>query len=165
MTRYSEEFKASVVQKMMPPNNVPVAQLARETGITETTLYTWRKKVRAQGVPVPGDGQNPEQWRSEDKFAAVLETAAMNETELSEYCRKKGLYPEQIAQWKNACLTANGQAAEQRKLAAEGRKQDRKKIKDLERELKRKDKALAETAALLVLTKKARAIWGENEDD
>ena len=165
MARYSEEFKASVVQKMMPPNNVPVAQLARETGITEATLYTWRKKIRAQGVPVPGDGQNPEQWRSEDKFSAVLETVVMNEAELSEYCRKNGLYPEQIAQWKSACLTANAEAVEQRKQAAEEHKQDKKKIKTLERELNRKDKALAETAALLVLAKKARAIWGEHEDD
>ena len=108
---------------------------------------------------------NPEQWRSEDKFAVVLETAVFNETELSEYCRKKGLFPEQVAQWKQACLTANAEAAEQRKQLAEERKQDKKKIKVLEHELNRKDKALAETAALLVLAKKARAIWGEREDD
>ncbi|WP_201772806.1 hypothetical protein [Endozoicomonas numazuensis] len=89
----------------------------------------------------------------------------VKETELSEYCRKKGLFPEQIAQWETACLTANAEAAEQRKLLAEERKQDKKIIKNLERELNRKDKALAETAALLVLAKKARAIWGEREDD
>ena len=160
MARYSEELKASVIQRMMPPNNVPIAQLVKETGITDATLYTWRKKMRAQGVPVPGDGQNPEQWRSEDKFAVVLETAALNETELSEYCRKKGLFPEQVAQWKQACLTANAEAVEQRKQLAEERKLDKKKIKSLVRELNRKEKALAETAALLVLAKKARAIWG-----
>lgn len=165
MARYSEELKASVIQRMMPPNNVPIAELVRDTGISDATLYTWRKKARAQGVPVPGDGQNPEQWRSEDKFAAVLETAALNETELSEYCRKKGLFPEQIAQWREACLTANAEAVEQRKQLAEERKEDKKKIKVLERELNRKDKALAETAALLVLAKKARAIWGEGEED
>ena len=165
MARYSEELKASVIQRMMPPNNVPIAQLVKETGITDATLYTWRKKMRAQGVPVPGDGQNPEQWRSEDKFAVFLETAALNETELSEYCRKKGLFPEQVAQWKQACLTANAEAVEQRKQLAEERKLDKKKIKSLERELNRKEKALAETAALLVLAKKARAIWGEREDD
>ena len=102
MTRYSNELKASVLQKMMPPQNIPIAQLAQETGITETTLYAWRKKAKSQGVPVPGDGQNPEQWRSEDKFAVVLETAALNETELAEYCRKKGLYPEQVEQWKSS---------------------------------------------------------------
>ena len=65
MARYSEELKASIIQRMMPPNNVPVAQLVHETGITDATLYTWRKQARSQGVPVPGDGQNPEQWRSE----------------------------------------------------------------------------------------------------
>lgn len=165
MTRYSKELKASVVQKMMPPQNIPIAQLAQETGITETTLYAWRKQAKSQGVPVPGDGQNPEQWRSEDKFAVVLETAALNETELAEYCRKKGLYPEQVEQWRSSCMQANADVADRRKALADERKSDKKQIKALQRELKRKDKALAETAALLVLSKKARAIWGEHEDD
>lgn len=165
MTRYSEELKASIIAKMMPPNNVTIAQLSQETGITDATLYTWRKQARANGVPVPGDGKNPEQWRSEDKFAVVLETAALNETELSEYCRKKGLYPEQVSAWRTACMNANAQAAEQRRLLGEERKQDKKTIKTLERELNRKEKALAEAAALLVLSKKTRAIWGEPEEE
>ena len=93
----------------------------------------------------------------------MLETAALNKTELSEYCRKKGLFPEQIAQWKTACFIANTEAAERRKKLAEERKQDKKTIKRLERELNRKNKALAETAALLVLAKKARTIWGEHK--
>jgi len=69
-----------------------VSALARETGITEQTLYAWRRQMKAQGVPVPGDGKNPEAWSSEDKFAVVLETAPLNEAELAEYCRRKGLY-------------------------------------------------------------------------
>lgn len=63
MARYSEEFKESIIQKMMPPNNVPVSQLVRETGISDVTLYTWRKKAVSKGVPVPGDGKNPDQWQ------------------------------------------------------------------------------------------------------
>ena len=149
----------------MPPFNMPVRRLAEETGITNSTLYTWRKDALAQGVPVSGKGNNPNKWRSEDKFAVVLETATLNETELSEYCRKKGLYPEQVADWKTTCVRANNKAIDQQKAITEERKQDKKKIKNLTRELMRKDKALAETAALLVLTKKARAIWGEPEDD
>ena len=160
MTRYSNELKASVIQKMMPPQNVPIAQLAQETGITEATLYAWRKQAKSQGVPVPGDGQNPEQWRSEDKFAVVLETAALNETELAEYCRKKGLYPGQVEQWKSTCLQANANETEHRKTLSDERKSDKKQIMVLQQELNRKDKALAETSALLVLSKKARAIWG-----
>ncbi|MCV6589741.1 MAG: transposase [Marinobacterium sp.] len=61
MARYSVELKDSVIQKMMPPHNIPVTQLERETGISNVTLYTWRKQVREQRALVPGDGKNPEQ--------------------------------------------------------------------------------------------------------
>lgn len=101
-----------------------------------------------------------------EKFAILIETASMNEQELAEYCRSKGLYPEQIKEWKKAAVTAN--EAEDKKLSKKERKERNKekhKIKKLERELKRKEKALAETAALLVLKKKADAIWGEDEED
>lgn len=169
MTRYSDEFKASVIQKMMPPNNVAVSQLVRETGISDVTLYTWRRKALSQGVPVPGDGKKPDQWTPDNPLAVIIETAPLNAVELAEYCRKKGLFAEQIQQWKDAFVSSrsvqpNHQNRQQKKLSDEHRN-DKKNIKKRERELKRKDKALAETAALLVLTKKAQEIWGEPEDD
>ena len=114
---------------------------------------------------MPADGKNPEKWSSEDKFAIVLETASLNEAELSQYCRQKGLYAEQIASWRKACLQANADSAAQAKAHREQAKKDRKQIKQLERELNRKEKALAEAAALLVLQKKAQAIWGDAEDE
>ncbi len=163
--RYSLERKESVIQKMKPPHNIPISQLAKETGISDVTLYNWRKQARVKGVAVPADGKNPEKWSSEDKFAIVLEAASLNEAELAEYCRQKGLYVEQIAAWRITCLNANADCATQNKAQQEQSKKDRKQIKNLERELHRKDKALAETAALLVLQKKARAIWGEPEDE
>ena len=89
----------------------------------------------------------------------------MNEAELAEYCRRKGLYVEQIAAWRKACLQANSNRAAQAKEQREQGKKDRKQIKKLERELHRKEKALAEAAALLVLQKKAQTIWGEAEDE
>ncbi len=165
MSRYSKERKDAVIQKMMPPLNTPISQLIKETGISDATLYTWRKQARKQGLTVPGDGKNPEDWSSEDKFAVVLETATLNEAELAEYCRKKGLYVEQIAAWKASCLSANKNQAQQKKQLQEQRSQDKKKIRQLEKELVRKEKALAETAALLVLRKKADAIWGDDQDD
>lgn len=150
---------------MMPPQNRTVAELARDTGITEATLYTWRRQAKATGVPVPGDGKNPTAWSSEDKFAVVLETAAMNAAELAEYCRRKGLFIEQIALWKEACCQANAQADELPVRTQAQAKQDKKRIRQLEKELARKEKALAEAAALLVLRKKLQAIWGTSEDD
>jgi len=165
MNRYSAERKESVIQKMMPPHNIPIPQLAKESGISDVTLYNWRKQARVEGIAVPADGKNPEKWSSEDKFAIVLEAASLNEAELAEYCRQKGLYVEQIAAWRKACLQANANSAAQTKAEQKQVRKDRNKIKKLERELHRKDKALAETAALLVLQKKAQAIWGDGEDE
>ena len=165
MNRYSAERKESVIQKMMPPHNTPIPELAAETGISDVTLYTWRKQARVEGIAVPADGKNPEKWSSEDKFAIVLEAASLNEAELAEYCRRKGLYVEQIAAWRKACLQANANSVAQAKAQREQTRKDRKQIKKLEHELHRKEKALAEAAALLVLQKKAQAIWGDGEDE
>ncbi len=162
MRQYSEELKSSIIAKMLPPNNIQVSDLARETGIPKDTLYYWRiKHQQSNGngaaKPVPTGNLS-----SSEKFSVVMETASLNEVELSEYCRRKGLYPEQISAWRDTCQQAN---------AVVSPRVDRtrltiltKQIKQLEAELHRKDKALAETAALLVLKKKVRAIWGEPED-
>ena len=114
---------------------------------------------------MPGDGKNPENWSTEDKFAVVLETAAFNEAELAEYCRMKGLYTEQVAAWKENCTQANTTAAHRGKVAKDLTRQARREIKELKRDLRKKEKALAETAAILVLRKKASAIWGMEEDE
>src|SRR5680860_1815858 len=82
---------------MMPPRNTSIPKLAEETGISDATLYNWRKQARLEGFAVLADGKNSEQWSSADKFVVVLEAASMNEAQLGEYCREKGLYPEQIA--------------------------------------------------------------------
>jgi transposase-like protein len=150
---------------MLPPNNKTIKELAQEEGISEVTLYNWRKAARAEGRLMPDGDRTPAGWSAADKFAAVVETAALNEAELSAYCRQKGLYPEQIRQWREACEQANDWDRTQNQRLKETRKADERRIKELERELRQKEKALAETAALLVLRKKAQAIWGEVEDD
>jgi transposase len=113
MKACSAERKEALVRRMMAPENALVSALARETGITEQTLCTWRRQAKGQGLAVPGDGKNPEGWSSEDKFAVVLETAPLSAAELAKYCRRKGLYLEQIAAWRAVCRSANANAAEQ----------------------------------------------------
>jgi transposase len=163
--RYTKEMKESIVKRMMPPNNEAISRISEETGITETTLYKWRKEARAAGNATPGDGQGSEQWSSEDKFLIVMETYAMNEAELAEYCRKKGLYKEQIEAWRDTCLNANGREFNQTKQLNQELKEEKKRAKTLEKDLRKKEKALAEAAALLLLRKKAQAIWGDQEDE
>jgi len=163
--RYSEEFKEAIIKKMMPPNPVSVSKLSRDTGVSDVTLYKWRKYYRNQGVAVPSNKKNSEDWTAEDKLAVVIETAAFNEIQLSEYCRNKGLYKEQIDQWRIAALSGYRNSDQLKKAQVQHRRKDKQKIKKLERELNRKEKALAETAALLVLSKKWEAIWEESEED
>lgn len=163
--RYSEEFKESAIQKMMPPNPLSISQLAQETGVSDVTLYKWRKEYQNRGIAVPGNASQPDSWTAEDKLAVVIETRALNAAQLSEYCRSKGLYPEQIEQWETAALSGYQHTQQIEKKKARHHQEDRKKIKRLESELRRKEKALAETAALLVLSKKYEAIWGDREED
>lgn len=149
----------------MPPNPVSVAQLCKETGVSDVTLYKWRKDYRNGGIAVPGDNSKADDWTAEDKLAVVMEAAGLNSAQLSEYCRSKGLYPEQIDQWKTAALSGYQHNAQVEREKTRNRQEDGKQIKRLESELRRKEKALAETAALLVLSKKCEAIWGVGEED
>ena len=107
MRRYSEAFKADVRRRMTPPNRQIVAQISAELGIHVASLYNWRKAWRLQGEVVPASEKEPEGWDSTDKFTVVLETAGLNATELSAYCRERGLYPEQVDRWRQASQDAN----------------------------------------------------------
>ena len=168
MSRYSPERKEAVLSKLLPPYNLTVAELARQEGISPATLYNWRKQAKSEGRPVPGHTNKSEQWSAEAKLATVIETATLSEAELSEYCRKKGLYPDQVHRWKAESLQGFARSAEQEKALRQQSRNDKKEIKKLQRELRHKEKALAEAAALLVLRKKLNALWDNsdsNEDE
>ena len=168
MSRYSPERKEAVLSKLLPPHNLTVAELARQEGISSATLYNWRKQAKLEGRPVPGHTNKSEQWSAEAKLATVIETATLSEAELSEYCRKKGLYPDQVHRWKAESLQGFARSSEQEKTLRQQSRNDKKEIKKLQRELRHKDKALAEAAALLVLRKKLNALWDNsdsNEDE
>jgi transposase-like protein len=165
MAKYSKEFKDNIIKQMLPPNSKLVRVLSEETGVSEQTLYKWKREMKASGQATPSGNSSTELWSSEDKFLIVLETARLNEAELAEYCRKRGIYVEQVKAWKDACMSANGSVAEESKTLKKELKEKDKELKKVSKDLKRKEAALAETAALLVLRKKAQAIWGDNEDE
>ena len=163
--KYSQELKEAMLKRMLPPNNESIAKISREEGISERTLRNWRNDARKNGYAAPGKNTVPDEWSTQDKFLVVVETASMNETELAAYAREKGLYVEQIRAWKDACVNANGGVAKEAARLNQELKDSEKEREKLEKELQYKEKALAETAALLTLSKKARAIWGESEDE
>lgn len=162
MKTYSEELKASILAKMLPPNNVSVPALAREYGIPRDTLYGWRRQAGDQAALVTAPAGTVGALSSAEKFAMVVETSSLNELELGAYCRRKGLFAEQIAAWRTTCQRANDPLPTPAERAE--RRVEREQIKHLTQELQRKEKALAEAAALLLLQKKVQGLWEEPED-
>lgn len=161
---YSPERREAVLKKMLPPNQRSIPELAKEEGIAEPTLYAWRTKARMEGRLMPDSNNTPEGWSSRDKFSAVLETATMSQAEVAEYCRSKGIHTTQIDAWREACMQANDWERESNAQLKSATKAADKRTKQLERELSRKEKALAEAAALLILRGKLNALYGEDED-
>jgi transposase-like protein len=160
MTTYPEEFKAKIIAQMLPPHNRHIPDLACETGIPQDTLYNWRiKQQRRTEAVVTKTTAEPDRLSSQDKFHLVVESAALNEQELGEFCRRRSVFPEQLASWREACSGAN-EVRQGRKDSADDRKLAHRNA-ELESELRRMEKALAEAAALLMLQKKVRDLWAE----
>jgi transposase len=156
MTHYSEEFRASIAARLLPPNNARVADIVRETGVPKDTLYEWRTRYRNKQGVLPSSGKSTNQYSADDKLAVIIETASFNEAELGEYCRHKGIYPVQIANWKASMV--QGLMSEPSKADREQNQKQVRTIQSLEKDLARKEKALAEVVALLVLQKKFQAL-------
>ena len=163
MPKYSDEKRQAILNKLLPPHGLTPKEVAEQERVSLATVYKMRKEARARGECFPGEAA-PEGWTSRDKFAAVVESAALNTEERAEYCRRRGIYPEQLEQWRADCEQAADRADDHRANQEAELRVQRKRVKALEQELQRKESALAETAALLTLSKKAAAIWGESED-
>lgn len=173
---YSEAFKARMVQKMAGPNGRSATSLAGEVGVSQASLSRWlnqagtvpavanKKKAGKRKNGSSRSAKRPQDWRAQDKLQVVLEAASLSEEELGEFFRRKGLHQAHLDEWREQLTKAApevfGSPRRSKKVSPED-----KRIRELEKELRRKDKALAETAALLVLKKKADAIWGVVDDD
>ena len=158
--KYSQECKQAVLASLAPPHQRTVKDVAAEEGISPAILCHWRQQARLNGGLFPNDGADPEGWTARDKFTAVMETAPLNESERAKYGRKRGLYPQQITAWRRACESTTDWAGARSRQQAAVDHEVRREVRALERELQSEEKALAETAALLTLLKKARAIRG-----
>ena len=163
--RYTKEEKEKLIARMLPPESISPSKLSAETGISQSTLSTW--KTKATVSQIKGYNTSGKAISSKEKFLIVMETYTMSETDLARYCRENALYVEEVKQWRYSCIAANDKTQNTNKSRdiQEQLKEEKKRSKDLEKDLRRKEKALAETTALLVLRKKLDAIFGENEED
>lgn len=161
--KYTKEEKDSLVSRLLPPESISLGLLSSETGISKSTLATWKKKaMEATGNTKPKRKMTPN-----EKFLIVMDTYNLTEIGISRYCREKGLYYDEVKKWSSICMNANNSTgdSEDVKELKVAKQEDLKRIKALEKELNRKEKALAEAAALLLLRKKLQAILVENAED
>ncbi|MGA1564415.1 MAG: IS3 family transposase [Pontimonas sp.] len=149
MARYGDGFKKRAVARLLPPESASAEELSRQLGVRQETLERWLHEALEQP-------EGRRSWTAAARFEAVLATASLDEAGKSAWCRANGVYPQELAAWRDSAtlaLTDPEEAADR-----SGNKAARRRIKSLERELRRKDKALAEAAALLVLSKKLRGV-------
>jgi transposase-like protein len=161
MTRYSPERKEAVLCKVLPPQSRSVAEVANEEDIPYNTLYTWLKTAQNNGVTM----SNSTSLTAEKKLAIIIETGPLTESELAKYCRENGFYPEKIKAWKSEFVQGMQTKKVSNKASIKETQADKTEIKALKKELRRKDKALAETAAILVLRKKLSALYDLEDEE
>lgn len=156
--KYSEEFIEQALVKVHSRGDRTLRQVAEELGVNFYTIQRWLKVRKIVRTDVAGREKRPDEWQREERFAALLETHGLNEEQVSAWCRERGLFPHHLEQWKEAFRT--GDPAPAKPLSDKALVKENAKLK---KELHRKDKALAEAAALLVLQKKFQALWADEE--
>ncbi len=173
--QYSDMFKNKMIQKMTEPNAVSATALSKQVDVSQATLSKW---LRMAGVGPSyvfpnnsheytkmskiSDPKRPNDWSADDKLKVVIEASSLDDEQLGAFLRSKGLHQNHLDQWRSQML--NGLQNGSSKKKSKQKNIDDKRIRALEKELNRKDKALAETAALLVLKKKVQEIWGDEDD-
>ena len=159
---------------MSGPDAISASALSKQVDVSQSTLSKW---LRMAGVGpsyvFPNnaheytkmakiDSKRPNDWSAEDKLKFVMEAASLDDEQLGAFLRKKGLHQAHLDQWRSQMLDGLQNGFSKKK--AKQKNDAAKRIRALEKEVNRKDKALAETAALLVLKKKVQEIWGDEAD-
>jgi transposase-like protein len=177
---YSESIKARMIKRLTGPNAMSANALAREVGISQNTLSRWLRTAGTVATVSSGKGKGKgkgkkassggkagrraQDWTMQEKLRIVLEAERLSDEELGVLLRREGLHREQLDQWREAAADALGKPPARKRGKPEPTP-EQKRIKDLERQLRHKEKALAEAAALLVLKKKFEAVFGDEDSD
>jgi transposase len=162
MMQYAQEIREAVIRSALA-GEMSQEAIAKRYGVSRSSVQQWARAARREGgAPVVQTEKRPQEWSAEERFAALIETAGMSEEERGVWCRAHGLHGHQLASWRRDAVAGS--------LGGSGRSEQtelnrlRQEAARLKKELARKDRALAETTALLVLQKKVRLLWGADED-
>jgi transposase-like protein len=160
MGGYPASFKAKMVRRMSGAEALSASALAEETGLSQPTLSRWLREAGSDKVSTMKK-KRPRDRSAEERLALLVQADALPEEELGAFLRREGLHQAHLDEWRASALEAlEGSPKRKPKPSPEARE-----LREVKKELRRKEKALAEAAALLVLKKKAQAIWGDGDDD
>ena len=161
---YSESFKRRVIKQLFMPNGKTASELSRELGLSQSTLSRWRTQVTESRLPTmsetSGQAKRESEWSAQEKYRFLLEAAACSEKDLGALLRRRGVYEATHRQWEKAALSGLCGAEKKAPSGKKALREEKHRVRQLERELRRKDAALAEAAALLVLKKKLPYLLG-----
>ena len=172
---YSDIFKRQMIQKMTGTNPISATALSKLVDVPQTTLSKWLRQAGIEPsydfpnnstnfkTRLPMSPKRPDDWSPEEKLKAVLEADSLADEQLGAFLRHKGLHETHLQQWRNQMLHGLDKQSQSKK--SKHKTSETKQLRELEKELRRKDKALAETAALLVLKKKVQQIWGDEDEN
>jgi transposase len=172
MTTYTTGFKTRMVQRMAGREGISATALAKEVGVSQNTLSRWLREASVAGPTMASMKKKPSSRNSSsrgrtaaEKFDIVLKAAALSDDELGAFLRREGIHEAQLEEWRAKAAEGATGALKAPHAKRSERTPEFRRIKDLERELLRKDRALAEVTALLALKKKVQELWGDEDDD
>jgi transposase len=159
---YSHAVRHGVLKKVLSPESRSIAKVSQETGVNEQTVRNWLKQSKSGILTSKRAASSPRSLTPKEKYQLVVEAAGIDDEHLGEFLRERGLHSEHLTIWDQE-LREMIDAKKDRQL-----KENRalkQKVRLLEKDLLRKNKALAEATALLVLKKKLETLLTDNEED
>lgn len=170
--KFSQSFKKQAVKKaLMRDNGTSVKTIADEISVGYSTLQKWIVQTKNHELESSNDystnkiymnhEKRPEDWNPQEKLAIIIKCGALDDNGVSQLCREQGIYPHHIKQWTKDMIKNDAPKNKTQPVVSQMKRQ----IKALQKELNRKEKALAETAALLVLQKKVNHWWNQDGED
>ena len=165
---YTEGFKANLVRRMACPNGISASALAREVGVPQQSLSRWLRDaspvIQPDNSSIPPEShmppKRPQDRSAEEKLKIVIESEIIPEEQLGAFLRRNGIHEAQLREWRSLMLTGLQKPSRPSSKNSE----ETRKIHQLEKELQRKEKALAEAAAIIILKKKVQSIWGGEDE-
>jgi len=164
---YSSTFKEQALVKVYSRGDRTIQSIADELNMKILTLKYWMKtrpRLTSEALPKLAQEKRPQDWRVEEQLQALQETYGLDEEALNAWCRERGLFVHHLKSWKSAfCgVQTNAETTAPNKRELRDLKEENDKLK---RDLHRKEKALAEAAALLVLQKSSKRCGRTRKND